>query len=430
MKKTIKILAGCMVGIVVAFLVIRGLSYILIDDSNAYTRLTFHEFYAQQENIDTLYVGSSHCFRAVNPQIMDEKTGKNNFNAGTSCQYLDGSYAIIQEAVKNNKLERVYVEMYYGQIGYEPGNRGNTTATYIISDYMKFSVNKVKYLLQATDSESYVNSFLPLRREINKIFDYDYIVNTVQNKSTDQYKNYDYITKDNEFYHGKGFVYSNYGVPENTYGDLNGFAQINTMSEYDKDNMQKIIDYCKKHDIEVVFFSTPMSDFRLVSLGNYDNYVQEIRAFCEKNDVEYWDFNLCRREYMETDESYFIDDNHLSGKGAEVFSLLLAELDNGTLKTEDVFLDTYQEKVSKDKDTIYGTILYQNGSEYSIETVKHDYSGILYYTVYKENGEESLMLQENSENTYLQLPEGEHGSLRIITTDEGGMERNNTVINY
>ena len=42
---------------------------------------------------------------------------------GTSCQYLDGSYAIIQEAVKNNELERVYVEMYYGQIGLTPENR-------------------------------------------------------------------------------------------------------------------------------------------------------------------------------------------------------------------------------------------------------------------------------------------------------------------
>ena len=73
MKKIIYILLKSVSAIIFAVLIIQCLSYILIDDSSSYTRLTFHEFYTQQENIDTLYVGSSHCFRAINPQIMDEK---------------------------------------------------------------------------------------------------------------------------------------------------------------------------------------------------------------------------------------------------------------------------------------------------------------------------------------------------------------------
>lgn len=430
MKKIIYILLKSVSAIIFAFLIIQCLSYILIDDSSSYTRLTFHEFYTQQENIDTLYVGSSHCFRAINPQIMDEKTGKNNFNAGTSCQYLDGSYAIIQEAVKNNELERVYVEMYYGQIGLAPENRENVTATYIISDYLKFSVNKVMYLLQATDAAGYANSFLPLRRDINKIFDYDYIFNTIQKKSTEEYKKYCYISNEDEFYSGKGFVFSDYGVPKHSYGDLDGFAPINAMSEYDIKIMNKIIDCCKKNDIEVIFFCAPMSDFRLVSLGNYDDYVQEIRAFCDKNDVKYWDFNLCKREYMDLDESYFIDDNHLNGKGAEIFSLLLADLDIGVLDPKEVFHNTYLDKVSEDNNIVYGTILYQNSDGFDIKTVKKNYSGQLYYSVYQQEGEESIMLQEHTENTFVPIMGRQHGSIQIITTNEKGIELNNTLISY
>lgn len=428
MNKAFKILLNCIAGFILASLIIKGLSYILIDDSNSYTRLTFHEFYTQKI-IDTLFVGSSHCFRAVNPEIMDEKTGKNNFNAGTSCQYLDGSYAIIQEAMKSNKLKRVYVEMYYGQIGLTPKNRENITATYIISDYLKFSINKVRYLLQATDETGYVNSFLPVRRDINKIFDYDYIFNTIQKKASDKYKNYDYITNDSEFYSGNGFVYSDYSVPEHSYGDLDGFAQINAMSEYDMENMNKIIDCCKKHSVEVIFFSAPMSDFRLVSLGNYDSYVQEISMFCKQHDVEYWDFNLCNREYLNLDESCFIDDNHLNGKGAEKFSLLLAELDNGTLNYDDVFWNTYNEKISEDKNIIYGTILFQKDNHYEIVTVKNNYDGVLYYSVYNETNEDTTILQEHSENTSLQI-KSEHGCVRIVTTNECGEELNNTEITY
>ena len=77
--------------------------------------------------------------------------------------------------------------------------------------------------------------------------------------------------------------------------------------------------------------------------------------------------------------------------------------------------------------------MYQDENGYRIETVKSKDigGGGIYYSVYKEvNGEESIMLQENSENTLLLLPEGEHGSVRIITSDENGTELNNTVIDY
>ena len=194
--------------------------------------------------------------------------------------------------------------------------------------------------------------------------------------------------------------------------------------------MNKIIDCCKKNDIEVIFFCAPMSDFRLVSLGNYDDYVQEIRAFCDKNDVKYWDFNLCKREYMDLDESYFIDDNHLNGKGAEIFSLLLADLDIGALDPKEVFHNTYLNKVSEDNNIVYGTILYQNSDGFDIKTVKKNYSGQLYYSVYQQEDEESIMLQEHSENTFVPIMGRKHGSIQIITTNEKGIELNNTLISY
>ena len=44
-------------------LLTRGLSYLLVDDSQSYTRLTMHELYEEKEPIDTLFLGSSQCFR-------------------------------------------------------------------------------------------------------------------------------------------------------------------------------------------------------------------------------------------------------------------------------------------------------------------------------------------------------------------------------
>ncbi len=71
------------------------LAYMVIDDSKSYTRIMMHEFYHSQENIDVLYLGSSHCYRSINPEISDKLFDKNTFNAGSSKQSFDASYALL-----------------------------------------------------------------------------------------------------------------------------------------------------------------------------------------------------------------------------------------------------------------------------------------------------------------------------------------------
>ena len=75
-----------------------GLRYLLTDDTRSYTRLMMHEFY-RQENIDILFVGSSHCYEALDPEITDKLFQANTFNAGSSLQAQDASFALIREAV-------------------------------------------------------------------------------------------------------------------------------------------------------------------------------------------------------------------------------------------------------------------------------------------------------------------------------------------
>ena len=58
-------------------LLVKACNYLLVDDASSYTRLTLHEFYEaadEGEQIDTLFLGSSHCFRAYDPQLFTELT--------------------------------------------------------------------------------------------------------------------------------------------------------------------------------------------------------------------------------------------------------------------------------------------------------------------------------------------------------------------
>ena len=75
------------------------LRYILTDDVKSYTRVMMHELYEQNE-IDTLFIGSSHCYRSINTEIADELLQSNTFNAGTSSQTLLDTWYLLQEAGK------------------------------------------------------------------------------------------------------------------------------------------------------------------------------------------------------------------------------------------------------------------------------------------------------------------------------------------
>ena len=112
MKKNVKRVVACLLFCVMFIGCGEFFRYILIDDTGSYTRITFHEMY-EQENIDVLFVGSSHCYRSFIPEIFDDELGIASFNGGTSSQNLDGSYMVIKEAARYNDIKHVYLELYY-----------------------------------------------------------------------------------------------------------------------------------------------------------------------------------------------------------------------------------------------------------------------------------------------------------------------------
>ena len=62
--------------ILLTFLLVKACNYLVVDDTQNYTRLTMHDLYENTENIDTVFIGASHCFRSYDPELFTELTGK------------------------------------------------------------------------------------------------------------------------------------------------------------------------------------------------------------------------------------------------------------------------------------------------------------------------------------------------------------------
>ena len=361
--KVVKRLTTVLLAICVFVAGAKVWKYILLDDSRSYTRIMMHELYGSETNIDILFVGSSHVYRSFIPEVTDKEFDKYTFNAGSSSQYMDGSLALIKETAKNNKLSHIYLEMYYGIAeGEDYNERESLTSTYIISDYMRPSINKVEYLINASNKDHWINSLLIARRYWKNFFDSTYVKNVIASKRTDAYRNYEYVRyeKDFEYYMNRGFVASDAQVNpamhfnKSAYGPIEVGTTISRVSDW-YNSIVDIIDYCRAENIELTFFISPEPEWTLVGKSNYDEYHDFISDIADEHGIEFVDFNLCKDEFFDTNDiTMFMDEDHLNTKGAEKFSVLFSRYFCGKLDGDDIFYDSFSEKISSESKPVYG----------------------------------------------------------------------------
>lgn len=364
------------VGILALILVLMGeehaLEWLLIDDDGTFERIMMHDFYENTENIDNLYVGSSHVFCDLNPAILDEINGKNNFNLSTSAQPLIASYYLLIEADKRNDLTCVYLDLWNGLLMEDNGKwkePGELLTSWQVLDQMKFSENKLKWMLDSTDYRHVYLSMFPSIRYKNRLLDSDYLAEQLHNKTNSDYLCYD----DLESYVRKGYSYTEHKAEE-----LYCTTSVRTvespreLSETAKEYLIKIIDYCDKNNIKLRLCANPVSDWELCQTGDYDNYVMQMKNLVSQYGLEYYDFNLCRKEYLDIgDNIYWSDNNHLNKYGAElysnVFGIFFEKLDKGEIQGSDYFYDSYQEKLDDMEERVFGVVVEEIDDERKAE---------------------------------------------------------------
>jgi len=338
MKKRIwgqilRFLGTAAVVLLLVFGAVKVCNYLLVDDSTSYTRLMMHEMYEAEENIDTLFLGSSHCYRAYDPALFTELTGKSSFNVGSSGQHYDTSYYLLREVVKYHDVKRVYLDMHYKFFYIGKENRDLVQAN-IISDYMRPSLNKLEFLTQTSETKHITSRMLPFRRDWQKLADLPYLRDVWSKKQAESYKTYAPLAMDGEYYAGKGFVWSDGELVEEEitwwekYREVGSIAMdMDSEETYSLSYIGKIVEFCEEQGIELVFVTAPSYERYLEEIGPYDQAYEFVKNMADEYGVLYWDFNLCKEEYLTMPDDNFIDIDHLNGKGAQQLTRLLAELD-------------------------------------------------------------------------------------------------------
>ncbi|MFI3213835.1 MAG: hypothetical protein R3Y24_10870 [Eubacteriales bacterium] len=426
-------------------LVNMGLTFLLDDDANDFFRLTFYEMYHQEDNIDVLFLGSSHCFRSLVSEELDVIYEKNTFNAGSSSQKLDASYVILQEVGKNNELEEVYLELYYGMaLESEYSQRTELGSTYTVSNNLKESFDKAIFLIKASGSDYYPNSFLLPRRYIGNL-QFGIMYDIIKKKSESNYQNYEYIEVGTSVYIGQGFIGSENYIE-------NGIVFMEQENQAIEDNIFKndyinslfqIIEYCKENNIQLILFSAPVTDFRLSNI-EYDNYIEQVERLLQDTEIPYIDFNLCKEDFLNLEiKTDFYDEHHLNSSGAEKFSKAFAEIfankndpheavqvegASNIYLPEEYFYSSYEEKFENLEDALLGVIITSEDAVYQIQSVMAGSVDTKYEIILEnevlaiKNDEYEKVIEElifPVESDKFQLPEDYNGDIKLGITVDG-----------
>lgn len=376
-------------------------------EEEPWNHILWNSFY-KQDNIDNIFIGSSHVYCDVNPFILDEINGMNNFDLSAGSLTLSASYYLLREANRVYDLKNAYVELYYVP---NTGPNSADSETTIKNNwrtipYLKPSMNKWEYVSSTVDSSRYIETLIPFVRYRSRLFDGGYINSVRDKKNTEEWKNYEFIEEADAGvteYMQKGFNRSDYTIESSNAYLYRTQVNLETEGLLTEDNceyIQKIIDYCKSENINIKFFVSPIYETQVLSSRDYDAYYQQVFDTINSNNVELYDFNLCKAEYLDImHQQYFKDNGHMNEAGAEIFTPFLWSVLVSTYKeNETYFCKSYIEKISLDEPELYG-IYYEDSDEGKACTFASNTDTELEYSIVfiPEEGD-SVTIQEFSIN--------------------------------
>lgn len=295
MKKIIEKFIVYTLFVIIVVFCYNKFSLLLIRKGNGYGTDVLN-FYKQSDNsIDILALGSSHTYSAVNPYLIEQKTGLKAYNFCTQQQPIWITYYYFKEALKTQNPKYVVLDVHMVLVGDKDYAEESVNRDAI--DKMKMSKNKIEVINVSIDKNediiSYYFNIIKYHSRYKELTDNDYKIaflgETVDNKGYKKLPKTDYIFPDKK---------------------INSDETIEIYSK-NLEYFNKIIDLAEEKDINIILIKTP-ADYNEEMIKKLNN-ITEIAAdknvlflnYIEKIDVLKLDY-----------KNDFYDGGHLNEYGS------------------------------------------------------------------------------------------------------------------
>lgn len=343
-KAVFSILAFVLAFIMIAVIIIEP--YV---NSELYYYNDRHRRNALAGSVDYEIIGASHSLTAFIPVILDDKLNCNSYNLSGSLMTWKCRSALVNEELDRNPVNTLVLEVSYNSMVLPEKETESNIYTY---PRINSPINRIKFII---DNQSL--------SEIDLLFA-DMLNSGITVWEGLLYKIYksrgsgllDIIStpyKRDLNYENKGFLgrgHSDITLAEDEVSDMFATERLDTdFTDYNIEEMEKIIKICKEKDIEVIITIVPISDSFIWRHTGWDVFQTKINELGKESGCPVYDFNLIKDRYeLFSDETSFSDETHLCENGAEIFSNLFCDV---MLKAEssdvtDLFYSNYSDMIS------------------------------------------------------------------------------------
>lgn len=263
---------------------------------------TFRNFIDKKNNIDLLFIGSSHAHCSFNPDVIKRKLNISSYTLGSGEQSYANSYYVLKEALRYHKPKIVIQEVTYRcykpqlrEIVAGAGNfdKFNLKDTELYPELVM--VDRIKYNIKYLHLDLILNSMLinmTGKRSIKNIDGYEAWGNVISPESVSAIM----TAKQNK-----------YNIDDQFYRNMKYF--------------DRIIELCRSEGISLIFVSAP----ELVYPSNHADIQDYFRNYFKMKKSVFYDFTDDKLvKFIPTRD--FKDAGHLNIHGAEKITSLISEL--------------------------------------------------------------------------------------------------------
>ncbi len=258
---------------------------------HTYSRLSEVE---NQEDVDILFLGSSHTYRGFDTRIFLDN-GYKSFNLGSSSQTPTQTKVLLKRYLERLNPKLIIYEVYPTTLNID----GVESSLDIIANG-KNDLYSLDMALTTNNIKIYNTLIYGVIRDLlglNKSFSEPIV------KGSDKYISGGYVERVTSFYQHKEFE-----------------KKEISLKEYQLESFSEIVQTVKNKNIELILVYAPIPRANYISYSN-NNYFDSIM----KSYSKYYNFN----EVLTLNDSlHFYDSNHLNQKGVDIFNKKLIELLN------------------------------------------------------------------------------------------------------
>lgn len=282
-------------------------------------------FYEKEENtLDVVFIGSSHVFCDINPNVIWNSYGITSYDFASTSQDIYTSYYFLKEVFTKQQPKVIFIDLLFKDdefLLWKPLDIHSAT------DLMPTNRNKFDFVVNRIYKEHWSSVFNPLERYHTRW----------KELTIDDFTYFGESKHDNFNGHYAFTTTKKWVQPE-----INKVEDIELNTDLIK-ILEEIINLCKKNNCELVFTSLPsiVKEKDLAKINAYEAYFESV-------EVKYLNINEYFSQIGLSTERDFLDKVHLNYRGAEKLSNYLGGYIKDNYNISDKRLDDNYEIWNKD----------------------------------------------------------------------------------